>query len=372
MVYDELGKSILVYGGLIAAGRLNDLWRFNLTTGLWAWLSGFDVADRNGRYSKMGTADSIAVPGARRSFGMDIDIDRRKLYVFGGEGKTFSALTGMCFQCLKTCFHVLTGRLNDLWEYNLQTNLWTWVAGSDCLNQLGQRGPLQVSSPFTSPAGTSGHSLHFNPTSNSLTLVFGTISTTTNDVYRFDIAFGCPAGYQPKLSMTLCEPCPSGTYKRLDGNQSCQKCPQNAICFPGSVHFSCEPGYQPLSSAIVDSCIACPQNSYKLGAGNYQCRYGDWEVDKSCPPGKAPCFQVAGSQVEYKWTWLGGSYRNNTREKYGIKGGFSPEYWPPTRNAHGMAVVKEIIYIYGGNSVESEDGGVSLASGKFCYSPTIF
>lgn len=55
------------------AGKLNDLWRYSPSTGLWTWVSGGNVANGDGVYGTQGTATAGNVPGARYSANSWID-----------------------------------------------------------------------------------------------------------------------------------------------------------------------------------------------------------------------------------------------------------------------------------------------------------
>ena len=46
-------------------GQLNDLWKYNISTGNWSWQSGSNNAGPNGVYGTKGIANSANVPGGR-------------------------------------------------------------------------------------------------------------------------------------------------------------------------------------------------------------------------------------------------------------------------------------------------------------------
>ena len=53
------------YDSTGAVGKLNDLWRYSPSTGLWTWVSGGNVGNAAGVYGTQGTASASNVPGAR-------------------------------------------------------------------------------------------------------------------------------------------------------------------------------------------------------------------------------------------------------------------------------------------------------------------
>jgi N-acetylneuraminic acid mutarotase len=49
--------------------------------------------------------------------------DGNLLYMFGGQGSS-------------------TQELNDLWTYNIDTNIWTWIGGTNLLGDKGNIGTM--------------------------------------------------------------------------------------------------------------------------------------------------------------------------------------------------------------------------------------
>lgn len=98
---------------------LNDLWVYNHTTNNWTWLKGANSPGQAGIYNN---ANGFETPGAReKSTAVSIN---GKAYLFGGNGYAATS----------------AGYLNDLWEYNMATNLWLWEGGSNGSNQVGNYG----------------------------------------------------------------------------------------------------------------------------------------------------------------------------------------------------------------------------------------
>jgi N-acetylneuraminic acid mutarotase len=51
--------------GWVSEGYRNDLWRYDISTSEWTWMSGSDIADQTGNYGTKGTPDAANIPGAR-------------------------------------------------------------------------------------------------------------------------------------------------------------------------------------------------------------------------------------------------------------------------------------------------------------------
>jgi N-acetylneuraminic acid mutarotase len=102
-------------------GELNDLWEFNPSTKLWAWMGGSStIAEYSGQpgvYGTMGTSAAGNIPGGRYGAFSWTD-SSGNFWLYGGDG--FDALGNFVY-------------LNDLWEFNPSTKQWAWVGGSSAL-----------------------------------------------------------------------------------------------------------------------------------------------------------------------------------------------------------------------------------------------
>jgi hypothetical protein len=120
-------------------GLLNDLWEFSPTGGNWTFISASvpnsNTINQNGVYGTQGTAAAGNTPGGRQSATGWVDA-AGNLWLFGGEGEDANG--------------TLDGVLNDLWEYNITNNQWTYVTGSSTANQDG----TYSTQPLVGPADT--------------------------------------------------------------------------------------------------------------------------------------------------------------------------------------------------------------------------
>jgi len=105
-------------------GNLNDLWRYDVTTNIWTWISGSKTESQKGTYGSKGVPHSSNIPGARFRSISWIDTTGN-LWLFGGSGLDYIANHG---------------ELNDLWRYDPGTNQWTWMSGSNTKEQIGTYG----------------------------------------------------------------------------------------------------------------------------------------------------------------------------------------------------------------------------------------
>jgi hypothetical protein len=118
------------------SGFLNDLWKYNPTTGQWTWVGGSSTlgnttsACRPGIYGALGSGATGNIPGGRtHALGWRDQSGNR--WLLGGMG------------CDGTGNF---GALNDLWQFNASTQAWVWVSGSstmtreDASGDYGQNG----------------------------------------------------------------------------------------------------------------------------------------------------------------------------------------------------------------------------------------
>ncbi len=108
--------------------RLNDLWMYNITSGWWTWVSGSNIGQQWGNYGSRGMPASTNVPGARDYSVTWKDTDDN-LWLFGGWGHDSGGLLN---------------KLNDLWMFNMTSGYWTWISGSNRINQAGTYGTKGV------------------------------------------------------------------------------------------------------------------------------------------------------------------------------------------------------------------------------------
>jgi hypothetical protein len=157
------------YAALGSTGFLNDLWRWD---GIhWTWMSGSDEAKQPGAYGTKGVAAPTNVPGARVGAVSWTDASGG-LWLFGGYGYTQGGL----------------GYLNDVWKWDGAS--WTWIAGSNTLNQPGSYGTKGIASPSNIP-GARNRSVSWTDANGNLWLFGGYGlaqggSGFLNDLWKWD------------------------------------------------------------------------------------------------------------------------------------------------------------------------------------------
>lgn len=154
--------------------HLNDLWNYNPIANEWTWMSGGNTTASFGVYYSLGTPSALNMPGARYESVSWLD-GSGKLWLFGGGGYAESGTAGY---------------LNDLWNYNPATGLWTWVKGDKTTYQNGSYGSIRIESPTNKP-GTRMRSTAWVDASGDFWLyggygnpAFGTYGSL-NDLWKF-------------------------------------------------------------------------------------------------------------------------------------------------------------------------------------------
>ena len=154
-------------------GLLNDLWKYIPATNQWTWVKGDSTINTFGVYGTQGTPASVNKPGSRNSSTSWTDASGN-FWLFGGNGYAASGNFG---------------QLNDLWEYDPTTNLWTWVKGDSTTNNAGVYGTLGTAASTNKPGARFG-SVPWTDASGNLWLFGGSNGASgsgdLNDLWKYD------------------------------------------------------------------------------------------------------------------------------------------------------------------------------------------
>ncbi|MFZ5722248.1 MAG: kelch repeat-containing protein [Pseudomonadota bacterium] len=159
------------------SGRLNDLWK--LEAGGWKWVAGANTAEGAATYGTQGAASALNTPGGR-SQAVGWADDDGVLWLFGGNG--LDAADNL-------------GRLGDLWKFDPAAGQWTWVDGSDLVEQPGVYGTKGTADPANQP-GARHAAAGWIDTAGLLWLfggqgrAAGSSCCWLNDLWKYDPATG--------------------------------------------------------------------------------------------------------------------------------------------------------------------------------------
>ncbi len=158
------------FGSSAGSGNFNDLWKYS--AGEWTWMGGSNVYGQPGTYGIQGTAASSNVPGARNSAVSWTDASGN-FWLFGGNGLDSVGASD---------------DLNDLWKYS--AGEWTWMGGSNVVNQPGSYGTLGATAPGSVPGARQNLVSWTDPLGNAWLLGgYGLDSTgqsgNLNDLWKY-------------------------------------------------------------------------------------------------------------------------------------------------------------------------------------------
>ncbi len=178
--WTDLNGDLWMFGGYGfdangGIGGLDDLWRYHIATNEWTWMKGNSTAGGLGNYGTKGVlAASNLPPGLQETKSSYVDLNNN-LWMFGGADPTYITL-------------------NTLWKYDMSSNNWVWMSGSNVTGALGVFGTMNVPAATNEPPakysytkwvdqsgnfylfsgdGTTNDSWRFNPTTNQWTWIGG-------------------------------------------------------------------------------------------------------------------------------------------------------------------------------------------------------
>jgi N-acetylneuraminic acid mutarotase len=186
---DKTGN-LWLFGGVITTGFqgdfINDLWKYNPVTNNWTWVKGGAVS-----YGTKGVAALTNNPGGRASAASWVDTSGN-FWLFGGYG--YDAFGDVEF-------------LNDLWKYEVNSNSWIWISGSNSINASGNYGVQGVAASSNMPPARESMT-YWADNVNNLWFYGGNNnqSQAKNDLWRYHIATntwtwmkGMASGTQPPV-----------------------------------------------------------------------------------------------------------------------------------------------------------------------------
>jgi hypothetical protein len=157
-------------------GGYEDLWKYDLSTNQWTWMKGNNLTDQTGIYGTEGTPNALNNPSGRDGGISWVDTNNN-LWLFGGFGYA-------------TIPNNFNGSLNDLWEYNISTNQWTWMSGDSSANVTGVYGTKGIANASNKPGGRLNGG-YWNDNAGNFWLLGGydiSNNRELNDLWKYNIA----------------------------------------------------------------------------------------------------------------------------------------------------------------------------------------
>jgi N-acetylneuraminic acid mutarotase len=170
---DSLGN-LWLFGGTNTTYRFNDLWKFQPGTNAWTWIKGSQFPDQPSNYGTRGQESVDRIPGARSAASTWTALDGT-VWLFGGYGYASDNQPGW---------------LNDLWKYNPATGNWTWMHGTQQINQAGVYGTQGLGAAGNTP-GARQNAATWVDSGNNLWMFGGYIGANGaelfSDLWRYSL-----------------------------------------------------------------------------------------------------------------------------------------------------------------------------------------
>jgi hypothetical protein len=116
MAQSPVDHAFYIFCGRDAVGTFNDVWKFNVTSNQWTWMTGATTTNVAPVFvTAEGVPSTGNSPGSRAFAATWMDVNGM-LYLFGGNGRG-SVGVGL-------------SDMNDMWTFNTVTYEWTWVGGN--------------------------------------------------------------------------------------------------------------------------------------------------------------------------------------------------------------------------------------------------
>lgn len=140
-------RYLYLFGGVgfdseMGYGAMNDLWRFDISTGLWAWIAGEKTKNQDGRSGIRGEFGSAYAPCSRYGCAAWCYNDSL-LLLFGGRGRGSSGRDQL---------------MNDIWVFDIAQNMWKWVGGGMAASSKCIRSAKGEAAPGNVPGARCGAS----------------------------------------------------------------------------------------------------------------------------------------------------------------------------------------------------------------------
>lgn len=110
-------NNLWFFGGADLAVNHDDVWKYSVGTYEWTWMKGSGNAGAAPVYGIKGVSNPANTPGGRLVYSRWME-NNNNFWIFGG-------------------WDGMTEYRNDMWRYTISTNEWTWMAGTNAVNDTG-------------------------------------------------------------------------------------------------------------------------------------------------------------------------------------------------------------------------------------------
>ncbi len=294
----------------------------------WIWEGGSTRTYVGGVYGRLGLAAAANMPGARSGAAQWMDA-QGNLWMFGGNGVDAQDTPGS---------------LNDLWEFQPKTGLWTWVGGSNRLEAPSVYGVLARPATQNMP-GARSHPIFWTDASGNFWLFGGWHNNASKG--NSEEALSDLWKYQVKTGLWTWE----------GGSKEAGVASVVGVLGQASAHSM--PGSRSEATGWTDAL----GNLWLFGGLRLVATdHGRW---KSYTLNDLWKFQPATGL----WTWEGGAHQFNESGIYGVLGKASPANVPGARDkALGWTDRSGNLWLFGGLKYDAQ-GNMSSLNDLWMYQP---
>ena len=167
-------------GSMAGMGNLNDMWMYNTSSNQWAWMSGANSTGQMATYGMKGVSDPANMISARMGATMEAD-NMGRMWVYGGFGMNAGS----------------TVNYADMWRYNTNSGMWTWMAGNNSGNAFGTYGTKGMATLGTNPPSRGMQGMSIDNANSRIWVAGGATMGYPNaaspnavyaDLWRYDIS----------------------------------------------------------------------------------------------------------------------------------------------------------------------------------------
>ena len=356
--WSDSAGNLWLFGGSAISGFLNDVWEFNASTyggynpdtftgkaGQWTNPGAFGGFDAPGVYT-----GGSPIPGARVNATTWTDASGN-FWLFGGYGYDGATPTPTL------------GFLNDLWQYNPTTHVWTFVSGgsTNLANQKGTYGTQGTASSSNVPGGRQ-EAVGWADANGNLWLFggegqdsAGTANGILNDLWMYNIA---------SKQWTWVT---GSNMANQTGDYEAQPIvgPVNTTAAAGTCGLAV--GNAPLNCSAVSTTGAGPGSRWGASAwtdkaGNFWL-FGGWGLDSTATNGNGALNDLwvytpnSTAGQPGTWVWVKGS---NTGSQNGVYGDMTRAYktyelWTPGGRSNATRWIDNLgqLWLFGGDGYDS-------------------
>jgi hypothetical protein len=169
--FKDLQGNIWLYGGGPGTGY-DDLWKYEPSINQWTWISGSHaVAYAAGNFGTITVAAATNHPPGTGYCAATWTDTSGDFWMFGG----------------RVVINANNGLTNALWRYNIASNTWTWMTGSNTITGTAVYGTQGVPDPANTPGPLQETNATWTDANNNLWMYGGLNGGTYSVLWKYSV-----------------------------------------------------------------------------------------------------------------------------------------------------------------------------------------